>query len=179
MERLSILYAIALFDIAVEQNAVDAFHREAMLIRDSLQDAEVKNVLLHPQISVKEKHELFKKAYSGKINEALLGFLYLAAEKNREAYVIPALDQLIENIDRHNNKIKADVLTAAEYDKKQIQELKAILSEKLGKQVEIDLRVDPSVIGGPFIYADGYYIDWTVKKRLRDMTRSMKEGCNA
>jgi len=179
MERLSTVYASALFDLAVKHDAVDEFLGQAVFLRDSLSDADYQRVLDHPQISAAEKHALFTKAYQGHVHEALLGFLYLVADKNREAYLVPALNELIGIIERHNGKVTAKVLSAAPYDEKQAESLRSMLSVKLDKQVELDLKVDPAVIGGPYIYVDGYYIDWTVKKRLRDLTVSLKEGCSA
>ena len=178
MERLSVLYASALYDLAVAKDVVDDFLDQAVMLRDTLQDPDCQRMLIHPQISAAEKHELFAKAFTGHIHEDLLGFLYLVAEKNREAFLLPALTALIELIERRKNKVTARVLSAAEYDEKQAETLRLMLSKKLNKDVKLSLSVDPSVIGGPYIYADGYYIDWTVKKRLRDLTVHMKEGCS-
>jgi F-type H+-transporting ATPase subunit delta len=135
-------------------------------------------MLVHPQISAAEKHSLFERAFAGKIHEDILGFMYLTADKNREAFLIPALTILIETIQRHQNKVTAKVLSAAPYEPEQAKILKNVLSERLDKDVSLSLNVDPSVIGGPYIYADGYYIDWTVKTRLRELTVYMKEGCS-
>jgi len=179
MERLSVIYASALFDIALQQDAVDEFLNQATFLLESLSDDEFQHVLVHPQIAAAEKQEIFSKAFAGKIHEDLLGFLYLVADKNRERYLIPALKALIGFIERHNKIVTARVLSAAPYDEEQAESLRAILSEKLDKHVELDLKVDPSLIGGPYIFVDGYYIDWTVKKRLRDLTIHMKEGCSA
>jgi len=179
MERLSVIYATALFDLALKHGAVDEFLDQASFLHDSLSDAECQRMLVHPQISADEKHEFFRKAFADKIHEDLLGFLYLVADKNREAFLLPALKLLIGVIERHNKKVTARVLSAAPYDEKQAESLKKILSKKLDKIVELDLKVDPSIIGGPYIHVDGYYIDWTVKKRLRDLTIHMKEGCSA
>jgi len=179
MERLSVIYASALFDIALQQNAVDEFLDQAIFLRDSLSDDDFHHVLVHPQIAASEKHEIFRKAFEGQIHEDLLGFLYLVADKNREAYLIPALKALIGFFQRHNKIVTAKVLSAAPYDGKQADSLKEMLSAKLDKHVELDVKVDPALIGGPYIFVDGYYIDWTVKKRLRDLTIHMKEGCSA
>jgi len=179
MERLSVIYASALFDIAIEQNVVNEFLEQAIFLRDSLGDEEFQNVLVHPQISASEKHEMFRSAFEGKIHEDLLGFLYLTADKNREKFLVPALKGLIGFIERHNKIVTAKVLSANAYDEKQAEALKVMLSKKLGKQVELDLKVDQTLIGGPYIFVDGYYIDWTVKKKLRDLSVFMKEGCSA
>ena len=66
----------------------------------------------------------------------------------------------------------------AELADQQIRALEEMLSRKLGKQVKVNPRVDPSLIGGMYIQVDGYFIDRTVKSRLRDLSASMKEGCS-
>ena len=179
MERLNILYATALFNLALEGGVVDEFLDQALLLRESLQDADCQRMLVHPHISSAEKRELFVKAFSGHIHDDLLGFLFLVTDKNREAFLLPALTALIERIKKHKNIVTANVLLASEYDEKQAAAMKDMLSEKLGKTIELSMKVDPSLIGGPYIYVDGYYLDWTVKKRLRDLTVHMKEGCSA
>ena len=179
MERLSLLYASALFDLAMENDAIDEFHSNAHLMRETLQEEECLHLLVHPHISAAEKRDFFGKAFAGQIHDDLLGFLYLVAEKSREAYLLPALAALIERIDRHNKKVTAKVFTAVELDQNQIDEIRTILSAKLYKTVEVSTKIDPSLIGGPYIYVDGYYIDWTIKRRLRDLTIHMKEGCSA
>jgi F-type H+-transporting ATPase subunit delta len=175
MERLSILYASALYDLALKHNAVDDFLKQSIFLRDSLQDEDCQRVLSHPQISATVKHELFREAFEGHIHDDLLGFLYLVADKRREAFLLPALTALIGVIERHNRKVTAKVMSAVSYDEKQSEAMKDMLAKRLDKHVELDLKVDPSIIGGPYIFVDGCHIDWTVKKRLRDLTASMKE----
>jgi F-type H+-transporting ATPase subunit delta len=179
MERLSNLYASALFELAMERGAVNEFLDQAITLRDTLKDAECIRVLVHPHITAAEKQEFFTKAFAGHIHEDLLGFLFLVTEKNREIFLIPALTALIGLIERYNNKVTAKVFFASAPEEGHLAEMKELLSRKLKKTVEISLKVDPSVIGGPYIYVDGYYIDWTVKTRLRDLTIHMKEGCSA
>ena len=179
MERLSALYASALYELAVQKDLTDEFLNQSVLIRDSLQDDECHRVLVHPHIPARKKQELFSEVFSKHINKDLLGFMYLVAEKNREAFLIPALTELIEMIGRHKGKIKSKVYFASAISEPQLAEMKKVLSQKLNKSVDISLKVDPSLIGGPYIFIDGYYIDWTVKTRLRDLIIHMKEGCGA
>jgi len=174
MERLSVIYASALFDIALQQNAVDVFLQQATFLHDSLSDDEFMQVLVHPQIAASEKQQIFRDAFEGKIHEDLLGFLFLVTDKNREAYLIGALDSLIGMIKRHNKIVTAKVLSAAPYENEQAEKLRDTISKGLDKQVELDLNVDSSLIGGPYIFVDGYYIDWTVKKKLQDLKVNLK-----
>jgi len=179
MERLSALYASALFELALEKGMTDEFLAQANLIRDTLQGADCHRILVHPHIPAAEKHAFFKKAFAGHVHADLLGFLFLAADKNREAYLLPALAALADLIDNYRGKVTAKVYFASALDKGQLAEMKKILSKKLKKDVEVSPKLDKTVIGGPYIFVDGYYLDWTVKKRLRDLTAHMKEGCSA
>ena len=178
MEKLSVVYASALFDIALESASVDDFLEQAELLRDSLSDAQCQQILVHPHISAAEKQKFLKKIFAGRVHDDLLGFLFLTTEKNREAFIVPALTELIKRIKLYRETVTAIVQFADELDKTQVAKIKEVLSRKLNKKVEVSLKVDPSVIGGPYIYVDGYYLDWTVKKRFRDLTIHMKEGCN-
>jgi len=179
MERLSALYASALFDLAIQKGMSDEFLSQATLIRDALQDPDFQRILVHPHISAAGKREIFDKVFSGGIHEDFNGLLFLVTEKNREAFLLPALTALIGLFERKQNKTTAMVLSAEPFDAEQYSAMKEMLSSKLNKDVTISLKVDPSIIGGPHIYVDGYYIDWTVKTRLRDLTVHMKEGCSA
>jgi len=179
MERLSVLYASALFELALQRGLTDDFMDQATFIRDTLQDAQCQRILQHPHIPTAEKQDFFKKLFSRRVHADLLGFLCLAAEKNREAFLLPALTALIDIIKRHKGKVSAIVYFAAAIDEEQLAIMTEVLSKKLKKSVDVSLKVDTSVIGGPYILVDGYYLDWTVKKRLRDLTVHMKEGCSA
>jgi len=119
MERLSVIYATALFDLALQHDAVDDFLNQAFLLRDSLSDTDCQRMLDHPQISASDKQAFFRNAFEGKIHDDFLGFLYLVADKNREAYLLPALTALIGVIEHHNRKVTAKVLSATPYDEKQ------------------------------------------------------------
>ena len=179
MEKLSANYATALFALAVENGATEEFYAQAALMRDALQEPDCLRTLLHPHVSAADKRELLSEAFVGRIHGDLLAFLYLVIEKNREAFLLPALEALIGKIEHYQKKTTANVLSAVPISEEQIAELKKMLTEKLDKQVEVTLNIDPSLIGGPYIYVDGYAIDWTVKKRLRDLTAHMKERCRA
>ncbi|MCL2162991.1 MAG: ATP synthase F1 subunit delta [Oscillospiraceae bacterium] len=176
MAKLDALYANALFELAVERGAIDEFLTQAILLRDSLQDADCRRVLVHPHISAAKKRELFGGVFAGNIRKEILGLLYLVIDKNREAYFIPALKTLISMIERHQRRVTAKVLSASALDKAQAEALTKLLSEKLNKKVQLSFKIDPSVIGGPYIMVDGYYIDLTLKGRLLEIAKYIREN---
>ena len=179
MEKLSTIYASALFDLAVQLNAVDEFLGQAELLHKTLSDSGPERMLLNPRITTQQKREFFRDTFDGKLHPDLLSFLYLVTDKNRVQFLLPALSKLVSNVEQYKNIVKAKVVSAAPYDNAQTASLKAMLSKKLGKIIELEVKVDPKLIGGPYIFADGYHIDWTVKRRLSELTVNLKEGCSA
>jgi len=179
MAELSALYANALFKLALEGGATDEIYGQAVYINGIFKDAECRKILVHPHISNMAKREFFSNVFEGRVHEDLFALLRLVIDKNREQFFIPAIRALIGLIERHQRKTTATVVSAAGLSAAQVASLKKILSEKLNKAVEISFKLDPSVIGGPFINVDGYYIDRTIKRKLLDLAANMKVGCGA
>jgi len=170
-------YATALFELLMENGALDVFLKQAAFLRDTLQDAECQRVINHPHISVAEKCEFFNNAFAEAIHNDLYGFLHLAIVKKHEKFLVPILTAFIDMADRYYRRTTANVTSAIELNEGQISALKELLSKKLNKHVEISLKVDPSVIGGLYIHVDGYFIvDQTMKKRLHDMKVNIKRS---
>jgi len=174
--KLSSRYASALFDLSLERNALNDNLEQAEFLRDTFSEAQCQRIIKHPRISGKEKKSFFDSAFSGKISNDLLGFLHLAVEKNREAFIVPVLDDFIDMGNRHIRKTTALVVSAVPLKNEQVSALEALLSKKLDKQVTINHKVDPSLIGGLYVQVDGYYIDRTVKSSLKDIKDSLISG---
>ena len=176
MAKLGALYAAALYDLAFENGATAEFLEQAVFMRDILLDAEFMRILTHPKITAFEKHEFLRSALSGHVREEILGLLRLAVDKRREAFLVPAFNALISLIERLMKKTTAEVVSAEALDSEQTDSLKNLLSKKLDKSVELSHKLDPSVIGGPYVYVDGFYIDMTIKGRLRGFTDFIRDN---
>ena len=176
MAELSARYAAALFDLAMESGASGEYLEQAVFLREALSGAECKGILSHPNITAEQKREFLRGAFDGNIHDGLLGFLYLATAKNRERFIIPALTAFISAMEDQLKRATANVTSAVALSPDQISALRQALSSKLNKQVDVSLKVDPSLIGGMYIHVDGYFIDRTIKNQLRDMKVNLKRG---
>jgi len=173
---LSTRYANALFEISVENGLIDEYFEQAGFLCKSLKDDEALRILTHPRISYEEKNEFVTKAYGGSIHQHLMGFMQLAIAKNREAFLLPALAKLLDMIKARKNQTTARIVSAAPLSDGQAAQLTEALSRKLGKQVDLTVIVDPSVIAGISIHVDGYFLDRTVRTMLKDMKETVRRG---
>lgn len=174
MADLGIRYATALFDISQESGLLNDYLEQAQLVRDNIVSEEAQRVLTHPRITSEEKFAFLQKAFGEHIHQDLLGFMRLVVSKNREAFLLPALNKLVEMIKTHKRQTTARVVSAVPLTDEQASQLTMLLAKKLGKQVDIAVLVDPTVIAGISIHVDGYFLDRTVRTMLKDMKENLK-----
>ena len=182
MAQLSNRYAAAIFQLALargDQEGAEGGLREslnqALMLRDVMKEEECQTILTHPRISGTEKKSFLDEAFKNHVNVNLMGLLYLVVDKGREEFIVPILNEFIDMANTQLRKATALVVSAYPLKNEQRDQLAALLSRKLDKQVEIDVKVNPSVIGGLYIQVDGRYIDRTVKTRLLDLKEEMHE----
>lgn len=176
MAQISERYADALFKISQEKDTLRSDLEQAIFVRDTLNNDDVQDYLVHPNIPDSAKQELFQNAYSEKISKHLMGFLYLMVRKNREAVIVAALTKYIENANRYFGRIEARVVSAKPFTEKQIESIHKILSEQLDMFVDIKAEVDPDVIGGFYILVEGHIFDGTVRSQLNKLKNRFYKG---
>ena len=176
MADLSTRYATALFELSLERGLTSDYMQQAAFIRDIVADKECRRIFAHPRVSETEKFAFLDNAFAGRVHGDLLGFMRLAVTKNREAYLAPALDALVEMIRRHQNHTTAKVVSAITLTPEQESRLRLLLTRKLGKTIELSVEVDISVIGGFRLHVDGHVFDRTVKRLLKDMKENIGKG---
>jgi len=178
MADLGIRYASALFELSEENGLLSEFFEQAQYLRSTLTDENALSILTHPRITAAEKNAFLEKAFSGVLHSDLFNFLKLTVSKNREAFIVPALEKLIGMIRERNNQTTAKVVSATPLSDAQATRLASVLSSKFGKQVDLTVLVDPSVVAGISIQIDGYLMDRTVKTMLKNMKESVRRGAD-
>ena len=76
---------------------------------------------------------------------------------------------------RHRGEMSASVTAAAKLTEGQITALKQALKAALGKDVMLDERVDPSLLGGLVVKVGSRMIDTSLRTRLNSLKVAMKE----
>ena len=178
MADLGIRYATALFDMSNESGMLGDYLKQAQFLCDTLTEDGALSILVHPRISANEKYAFLTKTYGEQIHADLLNFMKLVVSKNREAYLVPALNKLIELIREHNNQTTAKVVSAVPLTDEQAAKLTEVLSRRLNKQVDVTVLVDPTQIAGLSVHVDGYFLDRTVKTMLKDLKETVKRGAD-
>ena len=172
-------YARALFDVARKEADVQQAGRElsafAQLIASH--DALTK-VFANPAIPAPKKRGVLEQliARAGSLLPVVTKLLLLLAERDRLA-LLPDVDAAYQNrLMEHAKVVRAEIVTAVGLPADRVAALQQGLAQATGRQVQIESRVDPSIIGGAIARVGSTVYDGSVTRQLERMREALTAG---
>ena len=111
---------------------------------------------------------------TGFIGNTTANFLGVLAE-NRRLNQLPVIIKSFRALAAaHRGESSAEVTSAHPLSAAQVTELKQQLRTRLGRDVSVDLSVDPSLLGGLVVKIGSQMIDSSIKTRLNSLAHAMK-----
>lgn len=172
---ISKTYGEALFNLAVEQNKMDAFYEEVQVVQKSIQDnPEFSKLMNHPKILKEEKTDVMTKVFKGRISDEILGFLILIITKDRYGKIQEILDYFINEVKSYKGIGIAFVTTATEINQAKQKEIEEkLLATTSFNKMEMHYNVDESLIGGMTIRIGDRVVDSSIKTKLEELERQL------
>jgi len=172
-------YAKALFDVAGAEKKLGPWSDALNAAAAVLGDANARRVLGNPALDPGKRADFIRAVSVGlkgaDVFETPHGkaLLTLLAENDRLA-VLPEIAAQFDALKSEaENKIKAKLISATAVDAGVAERVKQALKKRLGREVELTLEVDPSLIGGAIVRAEDMVIDGSVRTRLEQLARAM------
>ncbi len=167
-------YGTALFEVALENRELDRMEDDIRLVLHTIKENPgFIEILLLPNVLLEKKKALIKEAFSGRINKDLMGLLLLTLDKARQAHIEKILKYALEAIQEEKGILVAYVTSATELTMQEKEGLRAKLSSQTGKQIELNCRIDASLIGGLIIRLKDQIMDNTIKGELRKLAKRL------
>ena len=170
-------YGDALFAVASEENRIDEFYEAAKVVSEILRTSEEFGQLMnHPGIVKEEKVKIVEEAFGAKVPKEIVGLMTLMVSKGRFSQMLSAFDYF-ENLVKEEKKIgEADVTTAVSLDAKQKEKVEQrLLATTKYESFEMNYQVDESLIGGMIVRIGDRVVDSSVKTKLQDLTRQLRQ----
>ena len=170
-------YAFALFDLAREQSALEQVEGELRSIGALIDGSEdLRRLVVSPAFSADDQEQAIGAIADRAGIRGLTGnFLRLVA-KNRRLFALPGIITAFRNMAaRHRGEVTAEVTSAHRLTDDQVADLRAALKEKLGKDVTLQTRVNPAILGGLIVRVGSRMIDTSLRTRLLSIKTQLKE----
>lgn len=166
-------YARAAFELAKEQHGFDVWSEMLSLMSMVVRDPTMHAVLDSPALTADQGSELLISVCADKIDEQGRNFIKLLAE-NRRLVLIPDITTLYEQYRAEDEgKLEAEVVSAQDITKQQLGNIAQALKKRLGREVSIVARTDPTLLGGATIRAGDLVIDGSIRGKLDKLATAM------
>lgn len=169
-------YAAAVFDLAITSGEVDAVDNGLTALAKTIEgDKALSRALKSPLHKSEEKAAVLaaigEKLGLPDLARRFVGVLTL----NRRAGDIPGMAKAFaEKAAKHRGSSSVTARVAKPITKEQTLDLESAVSKSLGRTVQVDVEVDPSLIGGLQLKIGSKLVDSSIRTKLNNLTNLMK-----
>ncbi|MBI2251508.1 MAG: ATP synthase F1 subunit delta [Armatimonadetes bacterium] len=172
ISAISKRYSEALFMLASEKDSLTEFKNYLILLENLLTQSKIfKNFLLSP-ISKTIKKEIIKKIFP-EFPLFLHNFIYLIIDKRRENYLENIILEFKKLTESKKGIISPEVYLPFSPQDELLNKIKETLEKIYHKTIQINLRIDPDLIGGIKIKIQDKLIDGSFKYHLNFLKEKM------
>ncbi|MGA8611475.1 MAG: F0F1 ATP synthase subunit delta [Xanthobacteraceae bacterium] len=171
-------YATALFDLARETNAIDAVKADLERFNGLVAESpDLTRLVRSPVFSADEQLQ----ALSAVLERAEIGglaakFLKLVTTNRRLFAVRDMAKAYRQLVAEHKGEATAEVTVAERLKDEHVAALRSALKAVSGKDVDLDIRIDPAIIGGLVVKLGSRMVDTSLRTRLNAIRHAMREA---
>jgi F-type H+-transporting ATPase subunit delta len=173
MEEIAAVYARSLFEVARDQDKLDAVREQLGAFSDALSETrDLQVFFFSPYFSTKEKEDGLERVVTD-ADPVIINFLELLIEKHR----MPAVFRIRANYDalweEENKLLPVHITSAVELDDAIVKQLGERISEQTDRKVDMSADVDPDILGGIVVRVGNSILDASVRNRLEQLRRQV------
>jgi F-type H+-transporting ATPase subunit delta len=173
MEEIADVYARSLFEVAKDQDKLDAVREQLGAFAEALSDSrEMQQFFFSPYFSTQEKEDGLARVLSG-ADPVIDNFLRLLIQNHR----MPVLLRVRAGYDvlweQENKLLPVHVTSAVELDKKTVKQIGDRIAEQTGRKVDLSAAVEPDILGGIVVRVGNSVLDASIRNRLEQLRRQV------
>ncbi|MHA6767288.1 F0F1 ATP synthase subunit delta [Sphingobium ummariense] len=173
---LSGRYAVALFDLARDTQSLDTVVESLRALKAALAESpDFKGLINSPVLSRDAAGKTIAAVASAMGIDALTTKFLGVLAQNRRLSQLPAVIRAYETLlSNHKGEARAEVTSAHPLDDTQVAALAKSLRARVGRDVAVDAKVDPAILGGLVVKIGSQMIDSSIRTRLNSLAHAMK-----
>ncbi|MBA2259857.1 MAG: ATP synthase F1 subunit delta [Acidobacteria bacterium] len=166
----AVRYARALFDVAQKEANIEDVGREVSAFASVVAGHELlSRVLSNPVVPAPRKRAVVQDllARSGTVSPVVSKLLLLLAERDR-LVLLPEIDRAYQaRLMDHADIVRAELTTAVALPEERVAELRNGLATVTGRQVQLETKVNPAIIGGAVARIGSTVYDGSITTQLQ------------
>ena len=169
-------YASALFGLARDQRQIDAVSGSLEKLAQALADSrDLSELVASPLVRRKDAGNAFEGiAASLKLDPITTNFLGVLARNGRKGQLLAVIRFFRRLAASHRGETTAEVVSARPLKDDQLATLTTQLRARAGRDVTLETRVDPDILGGLVVKLGSQMIDSSIRTKLNPLAHAMK-----
>jgi F-type H+-transporting ATPase subunit delta len=169
-------YALALFGLANERGALDAVAESLAAVKQGLAESDAFKALTASPLIRRDEAVRAVGAVAGemKLDPITTNFLGVLAGNRRLGQLGNVIRAFSTLAARHRGEITAEVVSAHPLDLGQVDAIRQNLRTRMGRDIAVDLHVDPAILGGLVVQIGSQRIDGSIRTKLNNLALAMK-----
>ncbi len=169
-------YAAALFDLAEPAGALETVAADLGRLKQAVTESpDLSSLLVAPQVSRADAGKAMAALGSKlKLGDLAQRFIGVLAQNRRLSELPDVISRYEALLAAHKGSAVAQVTAAQPLTAAQAKALQTKLKARTGRAMELDVTVDPSILGGLVVRIGSEQIDSSVRTRLERLGQQMK-----
>jgi len=160
-------YAEALFRVAAAEGELDTVERQLFAFAKLLErETGLREALTDPSLPTENKRRLIANTFGEHASPLTVNLLGFVVEQGRARELGRIVEVLAEVVAETREQAVAEVRSAVPLDAARTKRLAEALSRATGRQIEVRVVIDPSVVGGAVARIGDEIFDGSVRSRL-------------
>ena len=172
-------YASALFELALEEKAIDAVRKDLDAFDELIAgSADLNRLVRSPVFGADEQLKALSAILAkAKIKGLAANFLRVITANRRLFAAREMIRGYRALVARHKGEVSAQITVAEKLSDKNLAALKSALKSVTGgKDIDLDVKVDPTIIGGLVAKVGSRMVDSSLRTKLNAIKFAMKEA---
>ena len=166
--------AAALLVVAKEIDAVDEVQRSIKLVLELLKkDAQFRAFMQSKRFTIEQKTEVIKFGLQDVCNPLIQELLIIEIDQN-PTILMRNLSYFFDAMVKDElNIVPVEAHVADELSVDELAYLQKTLEESIGKDTELDLKIDPNLLGGIKLRIENTFLDASIKNKMDNLRREL------
>lgn len=169
--RIATRYAKSLLELAIEQNKLEPVSGDIQTLKSAIQNRDLYLLMKSPIVHADKKMAALKALFQGNLDPLTMAYLQLLVTKGREMYVPEIAAEYVTQYKILKKITTVRVTSAAPLSEAVLSDLRKrmLASGVTTENLDIEVQVDPKLIGGFVLEFDNKRYDASAANKLAEL----------
>lgn len=168
-------YANGIFELAKAEGHLEQVEDELLTVAQALEGSgELRSSLTDPQLPLEKKQAIVDDLLGSRASTLTVGVVQLVVSQGRASELPAIAKAVVETAAASRDKAVAEVRSAVPLDAETVDRLVVGLGRATGKNVEVKVIIDESVIGGVIATIGDTVIDGSLSHRVDSLRQAVR-----